>query len=288
MITVKEEFLPGEKAQRAIKQGGCETIVVWLAMKRYAAANLTNGFVPDEDIDGLPGAVVLGKAVVRKALTTLIGCGAMNANGERGAGLVDETPHGWQLHDYLDHANDADREADRRRKERDRKASYRAGRPADSPRDNSGTSKRDTGRDSPRDTARDRQRDGTRDLVRAPDTGASVARDPQPNPTQPEEVGDPPASPGKFPMHALWEPTTETIAGIEIAGVAPWAIAELTGRFKAHFLADPGETSDSVGWNQRCVKWVIGDWRVPSKRPKRLEDGPTPDLGDYGNASEWG
>lgn len=123
MITIKEEFVGGDKWKRAVALAGSDAIVLWLAMKHYVAVHLTNGFVPGDEVRALPGA----PAKARRALDALLGCGRLRPDGSRGAGLVDEHPHGWQLHDYLDHANSADKEMDRRRKERDRKASYRAG-----------------------------------------------------------------------------------------------------------------------------------------------------------------
>lgn len=95
MITVKEEFLVDPKTQLAIKKGGYQVVVLWLSMKAFAAAKLTNGFVPDEMIEHLPGA----PSRARKALDALVNCGLLQADGTRGSGLVDRVEHGWQLHD---------------------------------------------------------------------------------------------------------------------------------------------------------------------------------------------
>ena len=119
MITVKEEFLASHKVRRAVKIGGYDVLALWLAMKGYAAQHLNDGFVPDDAIEDLPGA----PKSVRKALKALVDCGLTQSDGSRGAGLVDEVPHGWQLHDYLDHALSGDeltrrRQVDKARKER--------------------------------------------------------------------------------------------------------------------------------------------------------------------------
>jgi len=101
MILIKEEFIGGEKFRRAGKLGGSDAIVMWLAMKCYCAMHpSTEGFVPDEDLDGLPGA----PRRARPALQALLGCGGLLPGGARGAGLVEAAQGGWQLHDYLDHS----------------------------------------------------------------------------------------------------------------------------------------------------------------------------------------
>jgi hypothetical protein len=121
MITIKEEFLAGVKAQRAIALGGGDAIVMWLALKGYAASHPTDGFIPDEDVDRLPGA----PKNARKMLKCLGECGAVQRDGTRGAGLVDKVEHGWQLHDYLDHATSSLDVEQRRERERLRKATER-------------------------------------------------------------------------------------------------------------------------------------------------------------------
>lgn len=122
MITVKEEFLSDDKTQRAIKLGGYEVIAMWLAMKCYAASHATDGFIPAEDVESLPGA----PRKARAALKALVECGRLQADGKRGAGLVDPVEHGWQLHDYLDHAASSDEIEVRRKKAREQKANRRA------------------------------------------------------------------------------------------------------------------------------------------------------------------
>lgn len=122
MITLKEEWLTEEKTERAIELGGEGVVRMWLALKSYAARKLTDGFVPDEAIDTLRGA----PKRPRRLLQALVDCGLQKPDGSRGSGLVDKVEHGWQLHDYLDHAVSADEETERREKERRRKQTYRA------------------------------------------------------------------------------------------------------------------------------------------------------------------
>jgi len=122
MIVIKEEFLTEEKTRRAIKLGGWEAIGMWLAMKSYAARKNTRGFVPNDAIDDLQGA----PKRARRALKALVECGLQKqAGGERGAGLVDEGPDGWTLHDYEDHSVSADEEELRREKARAKKREQR-------------------------------------------------------------------------------------------------------------------------------------------------------------------
>lgn len=189
MITVKEEFLSDDKTKRAIKAGGYEVLALWLAMKGYAAAHGTDGFIPDEDVDGLPGA----PAKPRKALTALVECGRLQADGSRGAGLVDPVSLGWQLHDYLDHASSSDELELRRTKARIQKQKRREelkrlaaeAKMADTAADNVRTR---TGpvRGQPPDNAPDREADRPRP-PRAPAGGRAPARGPtrDPSPAQP-------------------------------------------------------------------------------------------------------
>jgi len=121
LITIKEEFVGSDKWVRAVELGGGESILMWLALKRYAAQHLTGGFVPEEEIKKLPGA----PRRPAKALEALLKCGRINPSGDRGDGLVHRTEFGWQLHDYDDHANSVAEEQLRREKERERKRVWR-------------------------------------------------------------------------------------------------------------------------------------------------------------------
>jgi hypothetical protein len=123
MILIKEEFVGGEKWRRAVKLGGSDVIALWLAMKCYCSSHPdTEGFVPNEELDGLPGAP---RGARRKALQALIECGRLLPCGGRGAGLVEVAQGGWQMHDYLDHSAAPEEIELRRQKARLRKQSYR-------------------------------------------------------------------------------------------------------------------------------------------------------------------
>lgn len=123
MMLIKEEFVGGEKYRRAIKLGGSDAIALWLAMKCYCSLHPdTEGFVPAECLDELPGA----PRRTGKALQALLECGRLLPGGERGAGLVEPAEGGWRLHDYLDHSASPEEIELRREKQRLKKQSYRA------------------------------------------------------------------------------------------------------------------------------------------------------------------
>lgn len=125
MILVKEEFVGGEKWRRAVKLGGSDSIVLWMAMKNYCSQHPdTEGFVPDEELDALPGAP---RGARRKALQALIACGRLLPCGGRGAGLVELAEGGWLLHDYCEHSASPEEIELRRAKARLRKQTYREG-----------------------------------------------------------------------------------------------------------------------------------------------------------------
>jgi hypothetical protein len=122
VITLKEEFVGCTKIMRAIDAGGWQVLGMWLALKRYAAENPdTDGFIPDDEIERLPGA----PPKARKLLQALVECGKVGRGGARGAGLVDPAEHGWELHDYEDHALTVEVEI-RKEKARERKRRWRA------------------------------------------------------------------------------------------------------------------------------------------------------------------
>jgi hypothetical protein len=122
VLVVKEEFVGGDKWSRAVKLGGSDAIVMWLALKCYASRHPSNeGFVPDESLDNLPGA----PRKPRKALAALVDCGLLGPDGTRGAGLVELVEGGFQLHDYLDHSQTPEEIELRREKARDKKRRYR-------------------------------------------------------------------------------------------------------------------------------------------------------------------
>lgn len=123
MILIKEEFVGGEKYRRAVELGGSDAIVLWLALKRYCSLYPdTEGFIPAEEVDNLPG---VPRGWRRKAMPALIGCGRLLPGGERGKGFVEVVERGWLLHDYLDHVAPPEEIELRREKARLRKQSWR-------------------------------------------------------------------------------------------------------------------------------------------------------------------
>jgi hypothetical protein len=71
------------------------------------------------------------------------------------------------------------------------------------------------------------------------------------------------------PMTAAWKPALETLASFEVAMIPEWAVAQIVPRFRAHFASNAQDLSTDAEWNQRCSKWVFGDWGNPAKRPKQ-------------------
>lgn len=205
MITIKEEFVGGDKWKRAIELGGPDAILLWLAIKRYAAEHNTAGFVPDEEIERLPGA----PKKARKLLPALTGCGRRQPDGTMGDGLLDPHPHGWMLHNYEDHATSAEEEELRRLKARERKRAYREqkarelaelkGQKAGQPRDAVPPESDDCPTDVPgTETGQDGTESGTVPRARVYTHAGAPPRIPtQPNPTQPEreEIPPPPSEP---------------------------------------------------------------------------------------------
>ncbi len=216
MITIKEEFYDHAKVKLAHRKGGAEALLLWHQMKAYCAKR-GSGFVPSEALEDLP----LPVRNLRRSLAALRDCGELRPDGKRSAGLLDEVAHGWELHDYGDHAQDEAELEDRRQVERDRKQLYRDRCRArvlltesgvtrdeserrvrdmsrDEIRDLLRDMSRDTGRDmsqEERDMSQDKRRDTGRDMshgvppradVRVPaPVRARRASAPDPNPTQP-------------------------------------------------------------------------------------------------------
>lgn len=89
-----DKFLGHHKVIRALR-AGAEALLMWVALRSYVAHNETDGDVPDEDIDDLPGA----PKNPRKWLKVLVECGKPTTGG-RGAGLVEQTSTGWRFHNY--------------------------------------------------------------------------------------------------------------------------------------------------------------------------------------------
>jgi len=115
-----DAFIGHHKTRRAVRSGW-EALGMWLALRTYVALHLTDGFIPDEEIDELPSA----PKAPRKWLKVLVECGRPERDGTRGPGLLDPVDGGWMLHDYGDHALSADEIRRRRDYARDRKCKQR-------------------------------------------------------------------------------------------------------------------------------------------------------------------
>jgi hypothetical protein len=174
VITIKEEFLGSDKTRRAIQLGGSDAVLMWLALKTFCATNLTDGFVSSEDVDLLPVA----PKNRRRAMSALVECGRLNADGTRGHGLLDVVPNGFQLHDYLDHAQSRVEELHRKDLARKRQKDHR-----DKKR------QRDMASVTPDPVTRDMVRDDSCDNRVDNGPHARARARPQPNPTQPNPAG---------------------------------------------------------------------------------------------------
>ena len=94
--------------------------------------------------------------------------------------------------------------------------------------------------------------------------------------------------PQRFPMSPNWRPSADTIAAFRVGLIPDWAIDELVGRWRAHFVADQSQKRTETEWNQSCSKWVFGDWSDSRKRPKSPGSHSQPkDPMSYGNPEGW-
>lgn len=277
MILVKEEFLNEEKTKRAIKLGGGDAILMWLAIKSYVSRKNSAGFVPDEAIDDLQGA----PKNPRKALKVLVDCGLRGTNGKHGAGLVDKHEFGWMLHDYDDHGTPQEVEAERREKARQQKANRRAQLAAEAAARKalsaglSADKTPDTTEDTIPDCPPDKVADSTPDAPRAGARTSARVRAPQPSPAQPKEEqqqsqpesGVMPA--GKIPCPRDLRLTPDQRSTLEGSFIPGWAIDHITTKFVSKHGADPSDRRPLVGWLKCLSTAICGDWNDSSKRPRK-------------------
>lgn len=120
---IDDQFLGHHKTVRALRKGA-EALQMWLAIRTYVAINNSDGIVPDEDIDDLPGA----PKSPRKWLAVLVECGKPVPGEGRGPGLVDAVDGGWRLHDYRDHGLSPDEIERRKELSRERQRRWRESR----------------------------------------------------------------------------------------------------------------------------------------------------------------
>lgn len=291
MITIKEEFVGCDKIGRAIAAAGWEVLGMWLAMKAYAAEKLTDGFVPDEDVERLRGA----PKSPRKALKALVECGRVDPGGERGAGLVDPAKLGWQLHNYDDHASSSTEQELRKEKARERKRKWRAEQAkllADMQTGQSrGTVPSDvTGRDAGQ--SRGTKRDTPAQAGTPPHVYARTPAPAQPSPAQsgslattpqgtepladsePEVAAAAGESP-KVPCPSALRLTAAQRATLVTALIPDWAIDPLEQQFRVNHTADPSDLRTLVAWRKCLGIYVSATWNDPSKRPPAPGAAPT-------------
>lgn len=260
MITIKEEFVGCTKWLRAVELGGSDAIVMWLVLKGYAASNPTDGFIPDEDIERLPGK----PRSWRKALKALVDCGRMQPDGSRSAGLLDAVQHGWQLHDYLDHAPSSAEVEERRRKERERKRVQRG---------TNGGTRPGTGNGTPPGTT-DGTEPGTDDGT--PDgTAHGVPEPPRARPRVPTlpvstQLDPPPesavavAGPIPCPADLDFDPAQRANLAINV-GIPAWFLDAVLEETRAKY-ADGSDPRTLERWRRTVVTIATSRWSDPRNR----------------------
>lgn len=262
MITIKEEFIGSPKWLRAIEIGGSDAVVMWLVLKAYAAANPTDGFIPADDIERLPGK----PKNWRKALTALVECGRRNRDGTRSAGLVDPEEHGVQLHDYLDHAPSSAEVEERRRKERERKrlqrgtsvGTNRGTRPGTTGGTEDGTSGGTTDGTEPGTGG------GTAHGVPAPPRARPrVPTQPYPSPPTPP---NPPSGGGRIPCPPDLAITDDQRVQLAMMpGVPDWFVDQVTALVRTQF-ADGSDPRTLEQWRRTVVSYITSRWSDPKNR----------------------
>jgi hypothetical protein len=297
LIVIKEEFLASVKTKRAYKLGGGDAILLWLALRGYVATSNTGGFIPDDAIEDLP----LIPKQWKKAMRALTECGKKREDGERGPGLVVQSAHGYQLHDYDDHGTPVEVEELRRKKAREQKAARRAllrhqqgtcredcphcgtgqsgGQHPDSPADTSGGQETgQSGGPPPRASGHGR--------VGAHARAGSPA---QPSPTQPEgsdqktTTQDLPGSPRDEPPEQQsqqkircpidLELDEETLASWHMnPGIPPDLARFAVRQWAAGQHADPNDRRHLGAWLKCAAKAVLGTWSdTPKAKALRAE-----------------
>ncbi len=287
MIQVKEEFVGCDKWERAVEIAGGDAIQMWLAIKGYCSKTLMDGFIPDEDIDKLPGRPKRH----RRALDALVGCGRLDPDGSRGDGLVEQVARGWRLHDYEEHSNTKVEEELRREKAREKKRSQREAKRRELELLKSRVQSRGQDGDSPGDKT------GTVPVDQG--AGHSGARPPEPartcvpNPTQPNPTsennpppqdltGSAPEAPSvvvaiddgrKVPCPADLTLSDDQVKSLEIGqGVNAYQAKVLAGRFCANFGADQSDLRPMTAWLKCLSRFISAEFANPKHRPPRSAD----------------
>jgi hypothetical protein len=292
LIVIKEEFVGGEKWRRAVKLGRCDAIAMWLALKCYASQHPSSaGFVPDEDIEELPGA----PRAPRKALQALVECGRLLPGGGRGPGLVEPVECGWQLHDYLDHSQAPEelelrREKARLKKQKQREEQRRElelvrSQTRDLSPGQAGDSEGQVSGDTPRDSDEDVPDDVPRDAlagVRTPGpASARMGARPQPSPALSNPLVSAPDPEARaheedgsyiartFTMPCA-EPPKEYLDTAWMAGVKP---EQATSTWKHYYAAGLPEhgVERLHGWlTQQAIEYANRKSRVDVQRGSLL------------------
>jgi hypothetical protein len=294
LITVKEEFLGSVKVKAAVRIGGWEAIALWLALKGYVSAGNTGGFIPTEVISDLPGIPKNWD----KAMKGLMGCGKIQPDGVRGAGLVVGVAHGYMLHDYEDHGTAPEVEELRRRKAREQKRRRREeiarqleeSRRLEETRATGQLTDNDSGQepDNDRTTTADKSdastADSPADSPRArAGTGPRVrehGRDPSPAQPSPTDADAESAATSPFivcPADLRLTDEQRDVLRMNL-GIPEWAIDAITGAFVAKYVADEQNKRTVVDWKKGLATTVAGRWNNPNQRPKKPEE-PANDLG---------
>jgi hypothetical protein len=278
-----DQFLGHHKTKRALR-AGAEALQMWVALRTYVAINLSDGKVPDEDIDDLPHA----PKSPRKWLKILVECGMPLDNGSRGPGLVDPTDGGWYLHDFHVHGENKVVVEARRANNRERQQRFRQARDS---RATNTPPKSVTMSVSNAVTNTVSNATPSHPIPSDPDLPETTTQRPESkNAEKPQldggsgrELTEKTACPSDL---RLTDGQKQTLL---VAMIPEWAIDQLTTRFVANYIADPNDIRLLESWRKCLSQAVCGWWNNTRTRPKApaRASADQDDTGGYGKASDW-
>lgn len=270
-----DAFLGHHKTKRALRHG-LESLLMWCALRTYVAVNLSDGVIPDEDIDDLPHA----PKNPRRWLAVLVECGKPLEDGTRGPGLVDHlTGNRWALHDYQDHGESKEKVEARRAATRERQKRFR----------NAGGQR---ATNAPTNEVSNEVSNGVTNASPShpiPSQKRSESSIQRPDRSEPESGTVPAAAAvfqhdsAKIPCPADLSLLGKQASSLELSpGIPVWAQRQIRDEFVAAELGDPSKTMPVESWRKCLSKAMCSRWSDPRRRPKPAE----PDASEPGAAIE--